>query len=149
MRFHSLVLLAVGLLLVALGASAAQPSESCGVIAGTPPELVAVPALHVLSLTSSSKFALPSGLPGNVSAVVCARVSLVPVGNDYKVLLAGFPLGLKDKAGNILWLELRNGQLAADYKKAALSEGQVSQLQQWLNQVQAAMQAPAASASST
>ena len=148
MRFYPL-LLAVGSLLPALGASAAPAAESCGVIAGTPPELVAVPALHVLSLTSSSEFTLPTGVPDNVSAVVCARVSLVPVGNDYKVLLAGFPLGLKDKAGNILWLELRNGQLAADYKKTALSQSQVLQLQQWLNQVQATMQAPAVSASST
>lgn len=148
MRFYPL-LFAVGLMLPTLGAFAAPVAESCGVVAGTPPELVAVPALHVLSLTSSTKFTLPAGVPNKVSAVVCARASLVPVGNDYKVLLAGFPLGLKDKSGNILWLELRNGQLAADYKKAALSQSQVSQLQQWLNQVQAAMQTPAASASST
>jgi len=142
-------LLAVCLLLPALVVSAAPVTESCAVIAGTPPELVVVPALHVASLANSSKFTLPAGLPDNVGAVVCARVSLVPVGNDYKVLLAGFPLGLKDKAGNILWLELHNGQLAADYKKAALSQSQVSQLQQWLSQVQATMQAPVASASST
>lgn len=148
MRFCSL-LIAVGFLLPALGASAAPFTESCGVVAGTPPELIAVPALHVLNLTSSSTFVLPASAPGNVSAVVCARVSLVPVGNDYKVLLAGFPLGLKDKAGNILWLGLRNGQLAADYTKAALSQSQVSQLQQWLDQVQAKMQSPVASASST
>src|SRR5690348_2053649 len=63
-------LLAIGLLLPALGAHAASAAESCGVIVGTPPELVAAPALHVLSRTSSSKFALPAGLPDNVSAVV-------------------------------------------------------------------------------
>jgi hypothetical protein len=141
------VILAASLLLPAFGVSAAPPAEICSVVAGSPPKMITVPTLHVLSLTSSDTFSLPPGAPTNVGAVVCERASLVPAENDYKVLKAGLPFALKEPSGATLWLELQNGQIAVSYKEGALSKSDMSQLQTWVNRVQLFFQTSAAAGS--
>lgn len=148
MRLFRAALIA-SLSLSAFGAFAAPPAEICGVIGGSPPKMVEVPTLHVINLTSKDRFSLPAGLPTNVSAVFCERASLLPAANDYKVLEAGLPFALKDPAGAVLWLELRQGQIALSYKKSALSQSEVAQLQTWANQAQISLQTPASASSGT
>ena len=148
MRLFAAVL-AVSVSLSAFAASGASPTEICGVIADSPSKMIEVPSLHVLSLTSTGTFSLPSGLPAKIGAVFCERANLLPAANDYKVLQAGFPFALKDPNGAVLWLELRNGQIALSYKKSALSQSEVAQLQTWADHAQILLQTPASASSGT
>ena len=111
-------------------------AESCSVLAGSPPEMVAVPSISVLGLAKNDSFRLPMGLPANVSAVVCERSSIVPAEFDYKVLQAGLPFAIKVPDGNTLWLEINDGQVRVSYGEGALSTDELSRTQQWLDRIQ-------------
>ena len=129
-------LLAIALAAPALATPGAPPTESCSVIAGTPPVSVAAPELSVIVLSAANSFSLPAGLPSEVQAVHCERASIVPAEFDYKVVQAGYPFAISVPGGGTLWLELQNGQLGVSFGEGDLSEGEAAQTQEWLNRVQ-------------
>jgi hypothetical protein len=84
--------------------------------------------------------ALPPGY-GDAS-VQCVRSDLVPAENDWKVLRAGYPLFITEKAtGNTMTIGLRDGRIEVGFKKDSIpTNDQVNRLQARVNQLQTSMQ---------
>jgi hypothetical protein len=117
----------------------------CAVLATGPSGKVEriLPETKVLERTRllpKFSIALPPGY-GDAS-VQCSRSDLVPAENDWKVLRAGYPLFITEKAtGNTITIELQNGQFAVQFQKASLpSKDQLDRLQTRINQLQTSMQ---------
>jgi hypothetical protein len=74
-------------------ADAALTESGCAVISAGNGALTAarMPSLHVLEATAiTGAFSLPADAPPSVQGIMCARSSIVPAPNDYKVVMAGF-----------------------------------------------------------
>jgi hypothetical protein len=124
-------------------ASDADATETCHVTArtGSGTIMMPLPSLQVLRATSvEGPFELPADAPAGVSAVICARDSIVPAANDWKVLAAGYPFRLEAPGGRGLWLEMTQGQLQVGFSKGALSEPEMEQVQAFLDEAQRRLQ---------
>ena len=78
--------------------------ESC--VAGDPDTSISVPIGGVIELTSLGNFSLPANVSPQASMIQCDRASIVPERNDYKVLIAGFPLIIATEDGRVAALEI-------------------------------------------
>ena len=115
------------------------PFERCGVVHEPARGSVAtkvVESIHVLDLPADADFKLPEDAPANVKAVQCGRDSIVPSRNDYKVLLAGFPLSIVARDGRVAVLEASNGKLRLRSLEGKLTEAENAQLQVFLDEAQ-------------
>ena len=83
---------------VAVAGTPQQPSssETCVGMPDHPGNKTAreLPSIHIVNNDSTAPFVLPKGTPSDVTAILCARNTLVPEKYDFKILLAGFPLAI-------------------------------------------------------
>ena len=102
------------------------------------------PVKVTATIEGKSKFAVP--LPPGVTTgqIMCTRDSLIPLPNDYKLLLAGFPLaigdngtghpkglGVLDVADGKLRFQMIDGKMTADQQKSV--QARLEQLQRAFN----------------
>ncbi|HXL98610.1 MAG TPA: hypothetical protein VN932_01670 [Rhizomicrobium sp.] len=103
-----------------------------------------LPETKVLEPTQSLpsfSITLPPGYSD--AGVQCSRSDLVPAENDWKVVRAGYPLFITEKAtGNTITIELLNGQFAVEFPEASKpAADQLTRLQARIDQLQTSMQA--------
>ena len=113
--------------------------EKCGVIANIKGEeiFIELASLRVSELTATnSSFELPADAPQHVSAVQCGRNSIVPAGNDYKVLEGGFPFSIVAPNERVLVMELVDGQVQVRALNGMFTSDEVPRIQAFANQVQ-------------
>ena len=117
----------------------------CVVLAKGPSEKVEriLPETKVLEPTQSlPKFSitLPPGY--SEASVQCSRSDLVPAENDWKVLRAGYPLFITEKAtGRTITIGLDKGQFKIGFSQDSMpSEDQLKRLQARTDQLQTSMQ---------
>jgi hypothetical protein len=120
---------------------AAPPTaEKCGALLKQPDgsfNTVVFASLKVIELTQHNReFILPKDVPDSLASIQCVRDSIIPLANDYKVLLSGLPLYLLVPHGRMAVLELSNGKASYRIVKGDFSESEIAAIQQFLNSVQ-------------
>ena len=145
----SAVFFGVGANAAALGSFDMTPEqEKCGVMASNAQGQIAVQdldSLKVIALTAgAAEFALPKDAPANVRAVLCARKSLVPEANDYKVAAAGLPLFITSPDHREALMEFKDGKLQYRAVEGTFSDAENPQVQTFLKDVQQHFSSPAA-----
>ena len=131
--------------LMATPAYGAPVGGRCAVVAKQPngaTKTVADPELHVIDETQAAgDFVYRRDPPAE--AILCGRADIVPAANDYKVILAGFTLGLSaqsaDGGNRVGVLEMSEGQLRFRMISGALSGDELQRLQIRLNEMQTAI----------
>jgi hypothetical protein len=126
------------------GATSAAPLQEfkCGVFVTDKSgkvDLQVLPALHVLGMAAPPHgFALPSDAPSGVSSVFCVRSAIELAGNDYEILLAGYPFIIySSNAERIGSMEIVNGRLQLRMILGEMTPKENSDGQQYLNDNQA------------
>jgi hypothetical protein len=100
-----------------------------------------LPTLHVAALDQHAEFSLPSEVPARVRGIMCGRESIVPLANDYKVLLAGYTFNIV--AGERVGvLEISGGQLRFRMIDGKMSDEEAASMQEFLNVSQPFFDAP-------
>ena len=115
------------------------PYERCGVVYEAAKGSIAtkvVPSIHLVDLADGDSFKIPDDAPAGVKAVQCGRDSIGPLRNDYKVLLAGFPLSLVARDGRVAVLEASNGKLQLRALEGKLTDAENEQVQVFLDEAQ-------------
>lgn len=121
--------------------------EKCGVLfrnaSGTLENKV-LPSLHLITLDDGATFSLPKDAPANVETLMCGRESITPHANDYKALIAGYPLNIvvDDRVGV---LEVSSGQLRFRMIRGKMTEAETRSVQEFLNDSQKFFDAPESS----
>lgn len=130
--------------LAVVNAGAAQESaqESCSVIAGDPEKIVSVPTLRVMEQTAGGDFLLPPGTPANVKAIQCHRASIIPVENDYKVLLAGFPFIIIVDDGRLAVMEVSEHRLQFRTLEGEFSDTEIPAISAYVDYAQPLLNVP-------
>jgi hypothetical protein len=119
-----------------------DPREDCSVMvqneSGKVVRVVELPSLHVATLSAQSKpFALPSDAPAGVTAVGCARESIIPLLYDYRVVAANYPLLISANGkGRLGVLEAQNGQLQFEMVDGKVTDLEQKQIQEFLDRAQ-------------
>jgi hypothetical protein len=107
---------------------------------------VELPSLHVLDQTSKPEvFTLPADAPSQTRLIMCGRASIVPAPNDYKVLAAGFPLGIAtndEKPSRAGVLEMVKGQVQFRMLDGIMTHAEMKLLQSRLNAFQLVIDNP-------
>jgi hypothetical protein len=124
-------------------AAIAEPVEKCGVIAGSDPDhqtFQLVPGLSVLRQTNVGSFSVDAPPGQKVGAIMCGRADIVPALNDYKVVLAGYPLFLSGDGDAMVILEIVDGRLQV--RTTGISDpALLERIQSRVNEMQTAVQA--------
>ena len=120
-------------------AVAAPVWERCGVLYAPSPGVVASKVLeseHVADLGDADAFVLPADAPAKVLAVQCARDSIMPEHNDYKVLLAGFPFSILTKDNRVAVLDVSNNSLRLRTLQGSFTPEEQARVQDYLDEAQ-------------
>jgi hypothetical protein len=143
---HLFQLLAV--VLLATPAAAADLSETtCIVMAEKPDGKVdtVLKDIHVLEPDRTSTelvLMLPQGY--SHGSVLCGRSDIVPADTDWKVLAAGYTLGISSGSGSdstLAILEIVDGRLRVRFVDGKANPDQALRIQSRLNQMQTAINA--------
>jgi hypothetical protein len=113
--------------------------ERCGVLYAPSPGVVASKVLeseHVADLGDADAFVLPADAPAKVLAVQCARDSIMPEHNDYKVLLAGFPFSILTKDNRVAVLDVSNNSLRLRTLQGSFTPEEQARVQDYLDEAQ-------------
>ena len=126
---------------VAAAPAPAKVWERCGVVYSPALGSVSskvVASMHVADLADGEEFVMPKDAPDGVLAVQCARDSVLPQRNDYKVLIAGFPFTIltKDRASV---LEMKFGSLGLRTLKGEFTKEEQPLVQAYLDEAQYAI----------
>jgi hypothetical protein len=124
----------------------AGQAEDCHMLATKAGKLENVGAVQVAVPTENAgKFTITPPAGAKVSSIICNRNSLIPLPNDYKVLLAGYTLGIADRgAGHpdtLAVIEIVNGRFQLRMIDGTMSADQQSLMEKRLNQLQSAFNA--------
>jgi hypothetical protein len=127
--------------------AAAGSDEECRLvlekIIGDEKKYVVGGEIKVITSTEGDARFSPSAPSGSkVAAITCTREDVVPAPNDYKVLLAGYPLYIFDSGrghpDRNLTLVVVNGQLKIEFKDGQLMPGEQARMQKRLDAMQTA-----------
>jgi hypothetical protein len=123
-----------------LSYSAYAQDEKCSVIhEDSKGELqnTMVPTLKVIELTNTEKeFKLPQLNLNKITSVMCGRITILPLENDYKVPLAGYVFYITDSE-RVLVIEISNGKLQLRMVSGEFTEKEIPIIQEFANQVSA------------
>lgn len=121
-------------------------SEDCNMVVmvkGAKP----IPTKVVIPTEGDGKFTIDPPAGVKIGGIMCLRDSLIPLPNDYKVLLAGYPLAIGDRGTGhpeaMGILEVENGRLQFKMTDGKLSADQQRPVQARLDQLQKAFDAAA------
>jgi len=119
-------------------------SEDCNMVAmtkGAKP----IPTKVVIPTEGKTKFTIDPPPGVKIGGIMCLRDSLIPLPNDYKVLLAGYPLAIGDRGTGhpeaMGILEVENGRLQFNMTTGKMTADQQARAQPRLDQLQRAFNA--------
>jgi hypothetical protein len=111
-------------------------------------DVAPIPIKIVMATEAKTKFTIEPPPGVKIGGVMCLRNTLIPLPNDYKVLLAGYPLAIGDRgtghAKAFGLLEADNGRLQFNMSTGKLADDQQKSMAARLNQMQKAMDAESA-----
>jgi len=95
---------------------------------------VDVPGMSVIRQTLAGPFNVSAAQHGD--AVMCHRDYLLPQINDFKVLIAGFPLVISSKDGRVATLEIDSGHVQFRTLRGEFTASEIPVVRNYLDTAQ-------------
>jgi hypothetical protein len=116
--------------------------ERCGAYSASLDEIVELTSLSVSTISADGAFSLPISAPKDATSVHCTRKSLLPLRNDYKVLLAGFPFVITS-GERIAVLEVsEEGRVQFRAIRGEFTDQEIPAIREYLNYAQLLLNVP-------